>query len=139
MYFHDRAPLSCLLQDKYLLAMADTLDTDTKPRFLILPSPPPSMCLMIKSIAVQELMMPSDVLTTEEEPSETALKAVEHCLDMVHIYMYMCKLNSCTAILSNCCYKCVHVHTMYTSDLTSTSTFKVTPSRLIAVADKAVL
>lgn len=63
--------------------MADSLDTETKPRFLILPSPPPSLSLMIKSIAVQELMMPSDILTTEEEPSQAALKAVDHCLDMV--------------------------------------------------------
>ena len=78
--------------------MADTADIN--PRFLILPSPVPSLGLMIKSIAVQELMMPSEVLPSEEQPPQEVMRAVEQCLDTVRIqclyivtmYTYMCIL-----------------------------------------------
>ena len=63
--------------------MADLHDMDMNPRFLVLPSPAPTLSLMIKSVAVQELMMPSEVPSTEEQPTQEALNAVEHCLDTV--------------------------------------------------------
>lgn len=71
--------------------MADIPGTDIYSRFLVLPSPPPSLNLMVKSIAVQELMMPSDTLTSEEQPPHEALKAVEHCLDKVSTFSLKCK------------------------------------------------
>ena len=38
---------------------------------------------MIKSIAVQELMMPQEVPLPEDQPSDQATSAVEHSLDTV--------------------------------------------------------
>jgi hypothetical protein len=71
------------LQEKYLLTMADLPDIDMNPRFLVLPSPAPALSLMIKSVAVQELMMPSEIPSSEEQPTQEAMNAVEHCLDTV--------------------------------------------------------
>ena len=63
--------------------MGDLPEMDVNPRFLILPSPAPALSLMIKSVAVQELMMLSEIPSTEEQPTQEALNAVEHCLDIV--------------------------------------------------------
>ena len=49
--------------------------------FLLLPSENNS--LLLKSIAVSELMLPNDIQTHAEEPSESALSVVESCLDQV--------------------------------------------------------
>ena len=81
--------------------MADTADIN--PRFLILPSPSPSLGLMIKSIAVQELMMPSEVLPSEEQPPQEVMRAVEQCLDTVRI--------QCLYIVTM--YTYIHVHIMF--------------------------
>ena len=70
-----------VIQGNYLLAVAE--DSELSPRFLILPSPSPSLSLMIKSIAVQELMMPQEVPLPEDQPSDQATSAVEHSLDTV--------------------------------------------------------
>ena len=69
------------LQGNYLLAVAE--NSELHPRFLILPSPPPSLSLMIKSIAVQELMMPQEMPLPDDQSSQQTTSAVEHCLDTV--------------------------------------------------------
>ena len=73
--------MSNVIKGNYLLAVAE--DSELGPRFLILPSPPPSLSLMIKSIAVQELMMPQEVPLPDDQPSDQATSAVEHSLDAV--------------------------------------------------------
>ena len=74
-------------QGKYLLTVAE--GSDLNPRFLILPSPPPVLSLMIKSIAVQELMMPQEVPLSDDQSSQETNSAVEHCLDTVMRYTYL--------------------------------------------------
>ena len=58
--------------------------------YLFLPSDNNS--LLLKSIAVSELMLPNDFQSSVEGPSDSALSAVASCLDQVkfffHIYIY---------------------------------------------------
>jgi hypothetical protein len=68
---------------KYLLAVTD--HPELRPRFLVLPSPAPSLGLLIKSVAVQELMMPTEVSVSEDQPSPEAAAAVQHCLDTLEL------------------------------------------------------
>lgn len=68
---------------------------DINPRFLILPSPAPSLGLMIKSIAVQELMMPSEVLASEDQPPQDVMRTVEHCLDTVSLHTSIYIISTC--------------------------------------------
>ena len=59
--------------------------------YLFLPSDNNS--LLLKSIAVSELMLPNDFQSSVEGPSDSALSAVASCLDQVkfffHIYIYI--------------------------------------------------
>ena len=61
--------------------------------YLFLPSDNNS--LLLKSIAVSELMLPNDFQSSVEGPSDSALSAVASCLDQVkfffHIYIYIYK------------------------------------------------
>ena len=62
--------------------------------YLFLPSDNNS--LLLKSIAVSELMLPNDFQSSVEGPSDSALSAVASCLDQVkfffHIYIYKTSL-----------------------------------------------
>lgn len=54
--------------------------------FLLLPSD--NNCLLLKSIAVSELMLPSEVQPAVEGPSDSALSVVASCLDQVELIFY---------------------------------------------------
>ncbi|XP_068708098.1 meiosis 1 arrest protein-like [Montipora foliosa] len=81
-------------RDVFLLTKM-TVDTVTSPvchrspkpspqgYFLLLPSD--SNCLLLKSIAVSELTLPSDVQPSVEGPSDNALSVVASCLDQLEL------------------------------------------------------
>ena len=71
------------MQGQFLLAAMDLPPTPLHPHFLILPSPAPSSSLLVKSIAVEELMVPADVQMIEEQPTQQAMQKVDHCLAQV--------------------------------------------------------
>ena len=52
--------------------------------------------LLLKSIAVSELMLPNDFQSSVEGPSDSALSAVATCLDQVKFFsIYIRKTSSC--------------------------------------------
>ena len=63
--------------------------------YLFLPSDNNS--LLLKSIAVSELMLPNDFQSSVERPSDSALSAVATCLDQVKFFfhIYIRKTSSC--------------------------------------------
>lgn len=71
------------MQEQFLLVAVDISQTPLHPHYLILPSPPPSSTLLIKSIAVGELLMPAEPQCCEEQPSYEAKQRVQHCLAQV--------------------------------------------------------
>ena len=59
--------------------------------YLFLPSDNNS--LLLKSIAVSELMLPNDFQSSVEGPSDSALSAVATCLDQVKFFFHIYKKN----------------------------------------------
>ena len=57
--------------------------------YLFLPSDNNS--LLLKSIAVSELMLPNDFQSSVEGPSDSALSAVASCLDQVKFFFHIYK------------------------------------------------
>ena len=57
--------------------------TSTHPHFLLLPSS--SFTLLIKPVAVSELLLPIELPPTEEKPTQEAQQTITHCLEQVKI------------------------------------------------------
>ena len=65
-----------------LLASADIPSSaSTHPHFLLLPSS--SFTLLIKPVALSELLLPVEILPAEEKPSQEAQQTITHCLEQV--------------------------------------------------------
>ena len=65
-----------------LIASADLpSSTSTHPHFLLLPSS--SFTLLIKPVAVSELLLPVELPPTEEKPTQEAQQTITHCLEQV--------------------------------------------------------
>lgn len=81
------------MQGHFLLVAVDIPHTPLHPHYLILPSPAPSSTLLIKSIAVGELLMPAEPQYSDEQPTYQAVQRVQHCLAQVtRLSEWMCDM-----------------------------------------------